>query len=71
MSADNFLGIYKANSRKYVAYNCWSECGRENCPCIKREIFTAHSVIDAVKKAEQELRNPDMIYEYGYRFLNI
>ena len=68
MSADNFLGIYRVNNRKYVAHNCWSECEKGCSTCEAREIFTARGLKATIELAEDELRNG--IYEYGIRFLN-
>lgn len=71
MSADNFLGIYKVNNRKYIGRSCWSECERPDCKaCESRVIFTAKSMGEAVEIAENALCDPNEVYEYGYRFLN-
>ncbi len=71
MSADNFLGIYRANNCKYIGHSCWSECERKSClNCENGIIFTAKSLKEAVKLAEEHCNNMDKIYEYGIRFLN-
>ncbi len=68
MSADNFLGIYKANQRKFIGRGCWAECNRDNCKdCNNRIIFTAKSLSEAIRLA-QDACNKDN-YEYGYRFV--
>jgi len=69
MSADNLMTIVKVSSRKYEAHNCFSECEGDCSSCNKRVIFTAKSITEAVKKAQEELSND--IYEYGYIFKNI
>lgn len=70
MSADNYLGIYKVNKRKFIGRGCWSECDRANCKdCDNRIVFTARSLSEAVKLA-QEACNEEP-YEYGYHFLNL
>jgi len=70
MSADNFLGIYKASQRKFIGRGCWSECERDNCKvCDNRIVFVARSLSEAVKFA-QDACNEDN-YEYGYSFLNL
>lgn len=68
MSADNFLGIYKINSRKYIGRGCWFECERVNCKnCEIRAVFVARSLLEAIKLAQEACGN----YEYGYKFLNM
>uniref|UniRef100_A0A6M3JH05 Uncharacterized protein n=1 Tax=viral metagenome TaxID=1070528 RepID=A0A6M3JH05_9ZZZZ len=69
MSADNFLGIYKENNRRYVARNCFSECEGDCSNCNSAPVFIAKSLTEAVKKAEEELGYD--VYEYGYRFFNL
>lgn len=69
MSADNILGIYKVNNRKFVGRSCWSECEDDCSTCASRIIFTAKSISESVKKAQEELQND--VYEYGYIFKNL
>ena len=69
VSADNFLGIYKVNSKKFIGRGCWSECENDCFKCNIREVFVAKSITEAIKLAEEHLNNPDEVYEYGYRFL--
>lgn len=70
MSADNFLGIYKINRRKFIGRNCWSECEQDGCKgCGNRIIFTAKSLLEAVTLAQDACQKDD--YEYGYRFFNL
>jgi len=72
MSADNFIGIYKVNNRKFIGRDCLSDCERGDCKnCWSRIVFTAKSLPEAVKLAQEALNNPDEIYEYGYRFFNL
>jgi hypothetical protein len=72
MSADNFLGIYKVNNRKYIGRGCWSECEKNECNiCSNRIIFTAKSITEAVKLAQATCNDIDQCYEYGYQFINI
>ena len=68
MSADNFLGIYKINDRKFIGRDCWSERVRDHCSTCGNVIFLADSVKEAVELAEKTLQ--EEYYEYGYRFLN-
>jgi len=70
VSADNFLGIYKANGRRFIGRDCWSECERDNCrSCYNRVVFIAKSPSEAVGLAEKACNEDN--YEYGYRFLNL
>ena len=71
MSADNFLGIYVVNKRKYIARSCWSECERDCANCEQRIIFMAKSLREAIKLAQKELQNPNEVFEYGIHFLNV
>jgi len=69
MSVDNYLGIYKVNNRKIEAHACFSECEEDCSSCNCRIIFTARSIAEAVRKAQEEMGSD--IYEYGYMFKNI
>lgn len=70
MSADNYLGIYKVNNRRYIARSCFSEYVGNCNKCSNRIIFIAKSLSEAAHKAKDEINNPGASYEYGYRFLN-
>lgn len=69
MSADNFLGIYQVNKRKFIGRGCWSECEQSNCKdCDNLVIFTAKSLSEAVRLAQDACGKA--LYEYGYQFLS-
>ncbi len=67
MSADNFLGVRRTSSRKFVGYDCWFECERDCANCSQVPIFTTKSLSEAMSKAQDETQND--IYEYGIRVL--
>ena len=69
MSADNYLGVFKMPDGSYQGHSVWSEDEnpRESIN-PKFPAFIATTLEEAVKKAEDEMGNIDMIYEYGIRF---
>ncbi len=68
MSAENFLGIRKINSRKFAGYSCWCECGMDCTNCNSHPIFISKTLSNAMNKAQKEIDNDG--YEYGIRMLD-
>jgi len=68
MSADNYLGIYKVNSRRYIARSCPSECQTDCKHCDFRVVFTVSSLKQVWDKAKEAMSQD--IYEYGINFIN-